>query len=120
LHSSGDVNLAEFRVMSAHQIDSFLALGLGFAFAGLVAALYRAFRDQPPSFSLLFSGGSASLVALPILAAAGPAIIMRNTLRGRKYERRPVHFVAFATIIASFWSIAIGFQLLKLVAGSGI
>jgi hypothetical protein len=103
--------------MSDHQIDSFLALGLGFAFAGLIAALYRAWRDQPPSFSMLFAGGSAALAALPLLAAAGPAIIMRNTLRGRKYERRPVHFVAVATIIASFWSIAIGFQLLKLVSG---
>ncbi len=103
--------------MSQHQIDSFLALGLGFAFAGLVAALYRAFRDQPPSFSLLLSGGPVGLAAIPLLAAAGPAIIMRNTLRGRKYERRKIHFVAMATIIASFWSIAIGFQLMRIVAG---
>ncbi len=103
--------------MSPTQIDSFLALGLGFAFAGLVAALYRAWRDQPPSFHLLLSGGSSGLVAIPILAAAGPAIIMRNTLRGRKYERRKIHFVAFATIIASFWSIAIGYQLLRLWSG---
>lgn len=103
--------------MSQTQIDAFLALGLGFAFAGLVAALYRAWRDQPPSFKLLFEGGPFRLAAIPLLAAAGPAIIMRNTLRGRRYERRKVHFVAAATIIASFWSIAIGFQLLKLVAG---
>lgn len=103
--------------MSAQQIESFLALGLGFAFAGLVAAIYRALRDRPPSFNLLLAGGPAGLAALPLLAAAGPAIIMRNTLRGRKFERRPVHFVAFATIIASFWSIMIGFQLLKLVSG---
>jgi hypothetical protein len=103
--------------MSDHQIDSFLALGLGFAFAGLVAAIYRAMRDRPPSFQLLFADGPAGLAAVPLLAAAGPAIIMRNTLRGRKYERRPVHLVALATIIASFWSILIGFQLLRLVSG---
>lgn len=103
--------------MSQTQIDSFLALGLGFAFAGFVAALYRAWRDQPPSFKLLLEGGSSWLAAIPLLAAAGPAIIMRNTLRGRRYERRKVHFVALATIIASFWSIAIGYQLLRLVAG---
>jgi hypothetical protein len=103
--------------MSSTQIDSFLALGLGFAFAGLVASLYRAWRDQPASFNLLLAGGPAGLVAIPLLAAAGPAIIMRNTLRGRKYERRKVHFVAMATIIASFWSIAIGFQLLRFVPG---
>jgi len=103
--------------MTSHQIDSFLALGLGFAFAGLVASLYRAWRDQPASFNLLLAGGPTGLAAIPLLAAAGPAIIMRNTLRGRKYERRKIHFVAFATVIASFWSIAIGYQLLKLVAG---
>ncbi|MCZ8181609.1 MAG: hypothetical protein O9322_01450 [Beijerinckiaceae bacterium] len=103
--------------MSTHQIDSFLALGLGFAFAGLIASVYSAWRHQPASFSLLFAGGTGSLAALPLLAAAGPAIIMRNTLRGRKYERRPIHFVAMSTIIASFWSIAIGFQLLKLMQG---
>lgn len=103
--------------MSQTQIDSFLALGLGFAFAGLVTAVYRAWRDQPPSFSMLFAGGPIGFVAIPLLAAAGPAIIMRNTLRGRKYEKRKIHFVAMATVIASFWSIAIGYQLMRLVAG---
>jgi hypothetical protein len=41
---------------------------------------------------------------------------MRNTLRGRRYERRKIHFVAMATIIASFWSMLVGQQLLKLIA----
>lgn len=103
--------------MSQTQIDSFLALGLGFAFAGLVMAVYRAWRDQPPSFSMLLAGGPIGLAAIPLLAAAGPAIIMRNTLRGRKYEKRKIHFVAMATVIASFWSIAIGYQLMRLVTG---
>jgi hypothetical protein len=102
--------------MAQHQIDAFLALGLGFAFAGFIAALYRAWRAQPPSFSLLLAGGRPALAAIPLLAAAGPAIIMRNTLRGRRYERRKVHFVAMATMIASFWSMALGHQLLKLLA----
>lgn len=103
--------------MSQTQIDAFLALGLGFAFAGLVMAVYRAARASHPSFTLLLAGGPASVAAIPLLAVAGPAIIMRNTLRGRRYERRKVHFVAFATMIASFWAIAIGFQILKLAAG---
>ncbi len=105
--------------MSQSQIDSFLALALGFAVAGLVMALYRAAKDRPPGFELLLSGGPATVAAIPIIAVAGPAIIMRNTLRGRRFERRKVHFVALATIIASFWAIAIGFQFLRLVAGFG-
>jgi hypothetical protein len=103
--------------MSQTQIESFLALAVGFAFAGFVAALYRAMRDRPPSFNLLLTGGPTGLVAIPLLAVAGPAIIMRNTLRGRKYERRQIHFVALATIIASFWAIAIGYQILGAFAG---
>ncbi len=102
--------------LAYHQIEAVLALGLGFAFAGFIAALYRAWRAQPPSFNLLLSGGPPALAAVPLLAAAGPAIIMRNTLLGRRYERRKVHFVAMATIVASFWSMAVGHQLMKLLA----
>jgi hypothetical protein len=106
----------EYIAMTQAQIDSFLALGLGFAFAGFVMALYRAWRDQAPSFSMLLAGGPAGWFAVPLLVAAGPAIIMRNTLRGRKYEKRRIHFVALATMIASFWSIILGHQLLKVMA----
>lgn len=101
--------------MTPSQIDSLLALALGFAFAGFVASLYSAWRKQPPSFELLLCGGATGMAAIPLLVAAGPAIIMRNTLRGRKYERRQIHFVALATMVASFWSIVIGFQLLKIL-----
>jgi hypothetical protein len=108
--------MAPHQFLAPHQIDALLSLGLGFAFAGLIAALYAAWRAKPPSFELLFMGGAPALAMVPILAAAGPAIIMRNTLRGRRYERRKIHFVALATMIASFWSMAVGHQLLKLVA----
>ena len=101
--------------LSQSQIDSFLALGLGFACAGLVAALYRAWRDQPPSFNLLLLGGTISWVAIPILVVAGPAIIMRNTIRGRRYEQRRMHFVALATILASLWSIMLGYFVMNML-----
>jgi hypothetical protein len=97
------------------QIESFLALGLGFAVAGLVTAVYRAFREEHPSFSLLLIGGPVSLAAIPLLAVAGPAIIMRNTMRGRRYEKRKVHFVAAATVLASLWSISIGYLVMNLL-----
>lgn len=97
------------------QIESFLALGLGFAVAGLVAALYRAIRDEPASFRLLLIGGPVSLAAIPLLAVAGPAIIMRNTVRGRRYEKRKVHFVAAATVFASLWSIIIGYLVMQIL-----
>lgn len=97
------------------QIESFLALGLGFAVAGLVTAIYRAVREEHPSFGLLLIGGPTSLAAIPLLAVAGPAIIMRNTVRGRRYEKRKVHFVAAATILASLWSIMIGYLVMTIL-----
>ncbi len=101
--------------MSQSQADAFLAIALGFAFAGLIAAVYRAWRHEPVQFELLLLGGGASVAAIPLLAAAGPAVIMRNTLRGRKYERRKVHFIAIATALASLWSMAIGYQLMHIL-----
>ncbi len=103
--------------LSQTQLDAFLAIALGFAFAGLIAAVYRAFRHEHVQFELLLTGGSRTVAAIPLLAAAGPAVIMRNTLRGRKYERRQVHFVAIATALASLWSMAIGYQLMNLLHG---
>jgi hypothetical protein len=96
------------------QVESFLAMALGFAIAGLVAAIYRAIRDEHVSFHLLLIGGPTSIAAIPLLAITGPAIIMRNTVRGRKYEKRKVHFVAMATVLASLWSILIGYLVMDL------
>jgi hypothetical protein len=101
--------------MAQNQIDCFLAIAVGFAFAGLVSALYRFWRSEPASFNLLLLGGSASVAAVPFLVVAGPAIIMRNTLRGRRYEKRQSHFVAIATALASGWSMAIGFQVMAVL-----
>lgn len=101
--------------LSETQIESFLALGLGFAVAGLAAALYRALRDEPVSFHLLLVGGPVSVAAIPLLAITGPAVIMRNTVRGRRYEQRKAHFVAAATVFASLWSIAIGYLVMRFI-----
>lgn len=104
-------------LLTQTQLDAFLAIALGFAFAGLIAAVYHAFRHEHVQFELLLTGGGKTVAAIPLLAAAGPAVIMRNTLRGRKYERRKVHFVAIATALASLWSMAIGYQLMNLLHG---
>jgi hypothetical protein len=104
-------------LLRQNQIDAFMAIALGFAFAGLIASIYRAFRNEHVQFEMLLSGGGTSVAAIPLLVAAGPAVIMRNTLRGRKYERRKVHFVALATAFASLWSMALGYQLMHLLHG---
>ena len=43
-----------------------------------------------------------------MLAFGAPFIILRNTVRGRRFERRPIPFVMIATIIACGWSLMSG------------
>ena len=43
-----------------------------------------------------------------MLAFGAPFIILRNTLRGRRLERRPIPFVMIATMIACGWSLLSG------------
>jgi hypothetical protein len=95
--------------MSPESIESFLAVALGFAVAGLVSTGYQLLARRPPSFHLLGGGPRpATFAAVPLLAFAAPFIIMRNTLRRSPIDRRRFEFVALATIAASFWSMMSG------------
>ncbi len=94
--------------MSPEQLQSLLALVLGFSFAGLCATGYQFLTQRPASFRLLQRGPRPStFAAVPFLAFAAPFIIMRNTLRERRMKRR-FHSVIFATILAGFWSLMSG------------
>jgi hypothetical protein len=56
---------------------------------------------RPAGFGLLGEGvAPKTFAAVPFLVFAAPFIIMRNTLRGAKIERRRFEFVMMATIIA--------------------
>ncbi|RAI43345.1 DUF6949 family protein [Rhodoplanes roseus] len=95
--------------MSPESIQSFLALAIGFSFAGLIATGYQMWAQRPASFRLLEQGASASsFAAVPFLVFAAPFIIMRNTVRGRVIERRRFEFVMIATVIAGLWSLMSG------------
>jgi hypothetical protein len=95
--------------MSPESIESFLAVALGFAVAGMISTAYQLLTHRPASFRLLGGGAApAAFAAVPFLAFAAPFIIMRNTLRGQRIERRRIEFVMLATITASFWSMMSG------------
>lgn len=95
--------------MSPMSIEQFLALAIGFAFAGLISTLYQLLTHRPASFRLLERGVRlASFLAIPFLVFAAPFIIMRNTIRGRVIEGRRFEFVMIATIIAGLWSLMSG------------
>ena len=95
--------------MSAEQVEHLFALALGFAVAGLIATGYQLVTRRPASFRLLQRGPRPStFAAVPFLAFAAPFIIMRNTIRGRRLERRRMEFVMIATVIAGVWSLMSG------------
>jgi hypothetical protein len=94
--------------LEPHTIQSFQALILGFVFAGFVASAFELFTHRKASFHLLQAGGVLAVASVPVVVFAAPFLIIRNTVRGRAIEGRPMHFVMLATIIAGFWSLMSG------------
>jgi hypothetical protein len=95
--------------VSPDAIVSFFSLAIGFAVAGVCATGYRLFAEHFPSFRLLEVGpATARFASIPLLMFSAPFIIMRNTLRGRRIERRRAEFVMVATVIAGLWSLMSG------------
>jgi hypothetical protein len=95
--------------ISPEAAESFLALLIGFAVSGLSSTGYQLVTQRPASFRLLEEGPKpATFAAIPFLVFAAPFIIMRNTIRGRRIERRRFEFVMIATVIAGIWSLMSG------------
>src|SRR5262245_47038390 len=96
-------------VMSPEQLQSLLALALGFAVAGLLATGYQCLTLRPASFRLISRASRLqALMALPFVIFAAPFIIMRNTLRARQILGRRVEIVMLSTVVAGFWSLMSG------------
>jgi hypothetical protein len=95
--------------ISAESAQEFLSLLIGFAVAGVISTGYQLVTERPASFRLLEQGAQPStFAAIPFLVFAAPFIIMRNTIRGRRIERRRFEFVMIATVIAGVWSLMSG------------
>ena len=92
--------------MSGEAAQSFMALAIGFAVAGLLATGYQVVTTRPLSFRMLRMGASLkAFAAIPMLTFAAPFIIMRNTIRGRRIEQRRFECVMLATELAGFRSL---------------
>ena len=97
-------------------IESIQTLCVGLALSGLLASAFELFTERRASFSLLEAGGVSAAMALPVLVFGAPFIILRNTLRGRRIEGRPIPFVMLATIIACGWGLLSGKVAIDLAA----
>ena len=107
--------------MSPDQLQSFLALAIGFAVAGMLASGYQWLTAQPASFDLIAGSPRAvALAAVPFLVFAAPFIIMRNTVLGRRLEQRRFEFVMLATVLAGFWSLMSGTAVIMALQALGV
>ena len=107
--------------MSPDALNSLFALCIGFSLAGALTSGFQDFAARPARFGLLQGGMTPQrFAAVPFLVFAAPFIIMRNTLRGAKIERRRFEFVMMATIIAGFWSMMSGTFFLMTLRAAGV
>ncbi len=107
--------------MSPEALNSLFSLCIGFALAGALASGYQAMVQRPAGFGLLQAGvAPKTFAAVPFLVFAAPFIIMRNTLRGAKIERRRFEFVMMATVLAGFWSLMSGTFFLMTLRAAGV
>ena len=101
--------------LEAHQWGALQALLFGLACAGFLASAFHYLTDKPASFALLQQGGWHAIISVPLVVITAPFIILRNTIRGRRFERRSIFFVWLATVIACLWGMAAGKVMLDLV-----
>lgn len=96
-------------------LEALQSLFIGFAFAGLLASAYELFTERRADFRLLETGGISAVASVPVVVFCAPFLILRNTARGSRIERRPFAFVLLASMVASLWSIASGRVVLDLL-----
>ncbi len=99
-----------------HQVELLRSLIFGLAFAGFIASAFQYLTNKPPSFTLLQQGGWSAIFSVPLVVVTAPFIILRNTIRGRRFERRSVFFVWLATVIACLWGMAAGKVMLDVLS----
>ena len=106
--------------MSLEALQSFLALAIGFSFAGLMSTGYQLVAARPASFGMLQRGPSpAAFAAVPFLVFAAPFIIMRTLMRAGRRRAQRFELVMMATVIAGFWSLMSGTVVVMAVEAIG-
>jgi hypothetical protein len=89
------------------------AAAAGFVAAGFLASLYQLLTNEPARFMVGSESVWAGLVAIAICVFAGPFILMRQAVRGRFLERRPIGWLAASTAIATGWSLCSGILMIQ-------
>ncbi|MEP3045769.1 MAG: hypothetical protein ABJL55_12400 [Roseibium sp.] len=84
----------------------------GFVAAGLLGSLYQLITSQPPKFNFAGESTMGFLTGVMMCIFAGPFIIMRNAIRGRRIENRPLGWLVASSTIAGMWSMCSGLMVM--------
>lgn len=90
------------------------AVACGFVAAGILGSFHQLLTDRPPRFAIDLETIGRGVIGVLICAFAGPFIIMRNAIRGRMIENRPVGWLVASTAIATGWSLCSGIVVVQL------
>ncbi|WP_428641066.1 DUF6949 family protein [Roseibium sp.] len=80
----------------------------GFVAAGVLGSLYQLVTKEPPRFNFTGESVLSFLAGMFMCIFAGPFIIMRNAIRGRRIENRPLGWLVASSTIAGMWSMCSG------------
>lgn len=89
------------------------ATAAGFVAAGIISSFYQLVTANPARFDMADERMSRGLFQILLLMFAGPAILMRNAIRGRLIEGRPIGWLFASTAIAGAWSLCSGVIVLE-------
>ena len=89
----------------------------GFVAAGVIGSFYQLVTDEPPRFSFAVDSIFGALISFAICLLAGPFIIMRNAIRGRRIEGRPIGWLVASSTIAGMWSVCSGLFVMQFALG---
>ena len=96
--------------------DGFIAVfatAVGFVSAGILASFYQLVTADPVRFDMRDDRLLLGVGQILLLMFAGPAVLMRNAVRGRVIEKRPLGWLAAAAVIAAGWSLCSGIVVLE-------
>jgi hypothetical protein len=103
--------------MSATALLYLHAALVGLVAGGIMVSGYRLVTSRQPSFQTRPRTLSGIALQIVVLTFGGPLVLMRNAIRGRLIEGRPLPFLAASAVIASLWCFFSGVLLLGVLAG---
>ena len=100
---------------------AFYCAACGFVAAGIFGSFYQLVTDRPVKFAVSLETTLSGMRDVLIVTFCGPFIIMRNAIKARLVERRPMGWLVASSVVALTWSTCsgtVGMQFLRAAGGS--